>query len=398
MKTKTNAELEADFIDWPVHMARAVAVAQNVMTATPNPRVGCVIKCSGGEYIEGWHKAHGQAHAEAMALAEADRAGLDVTGAAVFVSLEPCAHQGRTGPCARALVEAGVETVAIAVLDPNPKVAGQGVAILEAAGISVVHMIDFEAPAREMNLGFLKRFESGMPFVRLKLAMSLDGRTAMASGESKWITGADARREVQRMRASVSAIVTGVGSVLEDDPAMNVRADEMRLSSTEAEFNQLGLAKQPIRALVDSHLRTPPSAKIFGPGQVIVYTLAADEQTQRFEQSLSGAADVEVVACEASEFAGSKRVNLQSVLESLAQKACNEVLVEAGATLGGAFIEAGLVDELVVFIAPKLLGADAKPLLALQGLVKLAAAPSFQIHEMTQVGQDIKITLRPLHS
>lgn len=388
--------VDAEFNDWPDHMARAISVAQNVMTASPNPRVGCVIQCRSGDCIEGWHEAPGQAHAEVMALAKGDQAGLDVTGATVFVSLEPCAHQGRTGPCAQALVKAKVSKVVIASLDPNPKVAGKGVEILEAAGVEVVHMIDFDAPARAINLGFFKRFELGLPFVRLKLAMSLDGKTAMASGESKWITSAAARQDVQRMRASVAAVMTGIGSVLEDDPAMNVRVEEMNLSAAEAELNKLLLAKQPIRVLLDSRLRTPTRARILGPGSVIIYTLVAAEQREEFRESLPDTAEVELIAGNAQQ--SPERVELGSVLESLAQKECNEVLIEAGATLCGAFIDAGLVDEMVIFIAPKLLGADAKPLLALQELTNLSEAPNFRVHELTQVGQDIKVTLRPQSS
>ncbi|MFK7862618.1 MAG: bifunctional diaminohydroxyphosphoribosylaminopyrimidine deaminase/5-amino-6-(5-phosphoribosylamino)uracil reductase RibD [Pseudohongiellaceae bacterium] len=400
MNLTTCANLVGDRVDWPAHLARAIAVAQNVLSAAPNPRVGCVILSSDGlRQVEGWHEAPGLAHAEVMALRNAKAAGMFVEGAIVFVSLEPCAHQGRTGPCAAALVEAGVATVVIASLDPNPKVAGKGVAILETAGIEVVHLTDLELPARDVNLGFFKRFEKGLPFVRLKLAMSLDGRTALANGESKWITGPAARQDVQRMRISASALVTGVGSVVDDNPSMNVRPEDLKLSSEEKARNEVLLTKQPLRVVLDSQLRTPTDAQIYrtatDSGRVVVHTLASAEQQAAYRAAMTETDNVELVSGVANGLQGRERVNLQSVLEYLAQNQCNEVMVEAGATLGGAFIDAGLVDEFVIFMAPKLLGGDGKPLLDIKSLACLSHAPMFDVCSLSQLDQDIKIVLRP---
>tara|TARA_B100000780_G_scaffold275033_1_gene240975 strand:+ start:427 stop:1632 length:1206 start_codon:yes stop_codon:yes gene_type:complete len=395
MQIIPNVKLDIEFLDWPVHMAQAINLAQTVINTAPNPRVGCVILCQSGKLALGWHKMPGQAHAEIMALANAQASGLDVKGATVFVSLEPCAHQGRTGPCAEALVNAGVGKVVIASLDPNPAVAGKGVAIIESAGIKVSHLSDFDGPARSINPGFFKRMETGLPFVRVKLAMSLDGRTALASGESKWITSAQSRQDVQRLRASVSAIVTGVASILKDDPLMNVRIDELGLTEAEKVSNQMSLGTQPLRVVLDSKLRTPTNAKIYGVGSVKVFTVASEQEIGAYSKSIPTTCNVEIIGTAATLVQGQKRVNLQSVLESLAQIECNEILVEAGSILCGAFVDANLVDELVVYIAPKLLGATSKPLLDLKELSQLAQAPEFKVGELSQIGEDIKITFHP---
>ncbi|MFT4888524.1 MAG: diaminohydroxyphosphoribosylaminopyrimidine deaminase [Pseudohongiellaceae bacterium] len=395
MQIIPNAKLDLKFLDWPVYMAQATSLAQNVINTSPNPRVGCVIVCRSGQLALGWHEMPGHAHAEIMALSSAKTSGLNVKGATVFVSLEPCAHHGRTGPCAEALVNAGVEKVVIATLDPNPIVSGKGVAIMESAGIEVIHLFDFEEQARSINSGFFKRMETGLPFVRVKLAMSLDGRTALANGESQWITSADSRRDVQRLRASVSAVVTGVESVLKDDPLMNVRADALGLTGVEKAANKLSLDKQPLRVILDSTLRTPSSAKIYGPGAVKLFTLASKQEMAAYSESIPAGCNVKVVSTPAALIQGKKRVNLLSVLESLAQIECNDVLVEAGPTLCGAFIDAKLVDELVVYIAPKLLGANSRPLLELKELTLLAQAPEFRVAELSQIGADIKVVLRP---
>ena len=395
MQIIPNVKLDIEFLDWPVHMAQAINLAQTVINTAPNPRVGCVILCQSGKLALGWHKMPGQAHAEIMALANAQASGLDVKGATVFVSLEPCAHQGRTGPCAEALVNAGVGKVVIASLDPNPAVAGKGVAIIESAGIKVSHLSDFDGPARSINPGFFKRMETGLPFVRVKLAMSLDGRTALASGESKWITSAQSRQDGQRVRASVSAIVTGVASILKDDPLMNVRIDELGLTEAEKVSNQMSLGTQPLRVVLDSKLRTPTNAKIYGVGSVKVFTVASEQEIGAYSKSIPTTCNVEIIGTAATLVQGQKRVNLQSVLESLAQIECNEILVEAGSILCGAFVDANLVDELVVYIAPKLLGATSKPLLDLKELSQLAQAPEFKVGELSQIGEDIKITFYP---
>lgn len=393
METITNSKLAPEHVDWPVHLGKSIELANNVINTNPNPRVGCVIVSRKGETAEGWHEKPGLAHAEIMALQDAESKQVDIKGATAFVSLEPCAHKGRTGPCAEALVAAKIDKVVIAAIDPNPKVAGKGVAILESAGISVFHLVDFELRARAVNPGFFKRFETGLPFVRLKLAMSLDGRTALANGLSQWITGTEARADVQRLRASSSAVITGIGSVLNDDPSMNVRVNEINLSDAEVELNKLSMDRQPLRVIIDSKLRTPGTAKIFGPGRVKIFTLAEKAAAEAYRQSAQLADDVDVIQCSNDPTTTEKGVDLRSVLESLAQFECNDVLVEAGATLSAAFIQAGLVDEVLVYLAPKLLGADAKPLFTLTGLTNMGDVPEFTTKSVTQLGQDIRITL-----
>ncbi|MCH7817229.1 MAG: bifunctional diaminohydroxyphosphoribosylaminopyrimidine deaminase/5-amino-6-(5-phosphoribosylamino)uracil reductase RibD [Proteobacteria bacterium] len=387
MKSLCNNQLETAVIDWPVYMKRALELACNVITATPNPRVGCVIVKEKTIVGEGWHVAAGQPHAEAMALQVADDRASDATA---FVSLEPCAHRGRTGPCVEALIAAEIKNVVVAAVDPNPSVSGKGVDLLESAGIQVFHLVDFEDAARAINRGYFKRREAGIPFVRCKLAMSLDGRTALANGESKWITGSAARSDVQKLRASSSAIITGIETVLLDDPSMNVRIDELELSDEALENNRLSLAQQPLRVILDSKLRTPGSAKILaGNGFVKIYT------TAEFETEKSLARNVEILKAKDSP----QRVNLRSVLESLASDfACNEVLVEAGSTLSGAFIESGLVDELIIYIAPRLLGNDAKGLLNISGLQSISESIRFEIKDLCKLGTDIRVTLIPIDS
>ena len=383
MKSLSNSNLDATIIDWPVHMQRAIDLAENVWTTTPNPRVGCVLAKDGEVVGEGWHSAAGQAHAEIAAL---HHAGEKASAATAFVSLEPCAHTGRTGPCSEALIHAGVARVVIATLDPNPEVAGKGVWQLEQAGIEVSLLVDFDRQARAVNRGYFQRREQGLPYVSLKLAMSLDGRTALANGESKWITSAAARSDVQRLRASVSAVITGINTVLTDDPSLNVRREDLAENYDVFQAKSGGLNRQPLRVILDSQLRTPGTARIVtSEGEVKIYTRDA----RLAEKNL--ASNVEIVGVASS--AGG--VNLRSVLESLASDfACNDVLIEAGPTLSGAFITAGLVDELVVYIAPKILGSDAKPLLQLTGLQALADSIEFTIDELARVGDDIRVTLK----
>ena len=385
MQILSNNELSEENIDWPVNMRRAIELARKVITATPNPRVGCVLVKGGVVVGEGWHIAAGEDHAEVVAL---NKAGEQARGATVFVSLEPCSHTGRTGPCTDALLEAGVAEVVIAGIDPDPKVSGKGVAALEGAGISVVHLVDFEGAARAINPGYIKRQQLGLPYVCCKLAMSLDGRTALANGESKWISSAAARADVQKQRARSSAIVTGIGTVLADDPLLNLRGEELDLDPESRAHNKMSLARQPLRVVLDSHLRTPAAARIItADGEVKIYTVKAVPKDQAFPDN------VEVV--QATKVAAS--VSLQFVLESLASKfACNEVLVEAGSTLSSAFIRAGLVDELLVYIAPRLLGSDAKALFDLTGLQSLADSVDFEVKDLDKVGGDIRVTLVPV--
>ena len=392
MQTLRNTELDALQTAWPQHMQRAIQLAASVFSAAPNPRVGCVIvggNAEAGDSVlgEGWHQGAGLPHAEPIAIANAIRLA---AGSTAFVTLEPCCHTGRTGPCSSALIEAGVSRVVIASKDPNPKVSGGGIAALEAAGVEVFFLQDFEDGARRLNRGFFSRLERRRPFVRCKLAMSLDGRTALANGESKWITGAEARSDVQRLRAECDAIVTGIETVLADDPAMTLRQAELGLSAQQLVWNELRLSNPPLRVVLDSRGRLSETAKIVTePGRCIAYRL--DGANSSVEASSPIAVRLAPNSGESV-----SRVSLLSVLESLAElDECNEVLVEAGATLSGSFIEAGLVDELIVFIAPKLLGSDGRPLLGMSGLNELSDAIEFKVDSLEQVGADIKVTLRP---
>ncbi len=385
MKVLAGNTNDPELIDWAVYMEMALELADRVMTATPNPRVGCVIENEGRVIGRGWHKATGQAHAEIMALADA---GDEARGSTAYVTLEPCSHQGRTGPCSQALLAAGVARVCIAGLDPNPSVSGEGVALLERGGVSVYHLRDYENRAVALNRGYFKRRLEGLPLVRLKLAMSLDGRTALADGKSKWITGPQARAQVQELRARSSAILTGINTVLEDDPELNVRVAELALSAAQLESNAYGFENRPLRVILDSQRRTPGTARVLrGPGSVKIYCLAG-------ESGFDPAQNVELVPVPQGK--GGKGVDLPIVLKSLAQDfECNEVLVEAGPELSGSFIASGLVDELIVFMAPKLLGSDAKPLLSLGGLQELSQAQRFAITQVARVGSDLRIDLRP---
>jgi len=392
MQTLRNSELDAQKTAWPQHMQRAIQLAASVFSAAPNPRVGCVIVVSNGEVGdsvvgEGWHKGAGLPHAEPEAIADAFPLA---AGSTAFVTLEPCCHTGRTGPCSSALIEAGVSRVVIASKDPNPKVSGGGIAALEAAGVEVFFLQDFENSARRLNRGFFSRLERRRPFVRCKLAMSLDGRTALANGESKWITGVEARSDVQRLRAECDAIVTGIETVLADDPAMTLRQAELGLNAQQLVWNELLLSNPPLRVVLDSRGRLSETAKIVTePGRCIAYRL--DGANSFAEASSSVEARLAPNTGESP-----SRVDLLSVLESLAElDECNEVLVEAGATLSGSFIEAGLVDELIIYIAPKLLGSDGRPLLGMSGLNELSDAIEFKVDSLEQVGADIKVTLRP---
>ena len=392
MQTLRNTELDALQTAWPQHMQRAIQLAASVFSAAPNPRVGCVIvggNAEAGDSVlgEGWHQGAGLPHAEPVAIANAIRLA---AGSTAFVTLEPCCHTGRTGPCSSALIEAGVSRVVIASKDPNPKVSGGGIAALEAAGVEVFFLQDFEDGARRLNRGFFSRLERRRPFVRCKLAMSLDGRTALANGESKWITGAEARSDVQRLRAECDAIVTGIETVLADDPAMTLRQAELGLNAQQLVWNELRLSNPPLRVVLDSRGRLSETAKIVTePGRCIAYRL--DGANSSVEASSPIAVRLAPNSGESV-----SRVSLLSVLESLAElDECNEVLVEAGATLSGSFIEAGLVDELIVYIAPKLLGSDGRPLLGMSGLNELSDAIEFKVESLEQVGADIKVTLRP---
>ncbi len=389
MNTLTNSDLDQTQVNWPDYMQRAIDLACNVIGTQPNPKVGCVLVKEERVIADGWHQAAGLPHAEVITLRNA---GGEARGATAFVSLEPCCHRGKTGPCTEALINAGVSRVVFAMQDPNPKISGNGISQLEQAGVEVFHFADFEARAKAINSGFVRRHETGVPFVRLKFAMSLDGRTALANGESKWITGAAARADVQLLRVSSSAVLTGVGTVLADDPRLDVRADELALSEAQLQSNQEALKRQPMRVILDSNLKTPTSAKILSnTAQTLLFTCS-----KTMEPGFNALDHVEILQMDYSDDEYQARVHLPTVLRSLASNYdCNDLLVEAGSTLSGAFLEEGLVDELIIYIAPKLLGSDSRPLLQLENIQTLANAPNFSVSAINQVGEDIKVVLTP---
>ena len=360
------------------YMARAIELAERGRyTTMPNPRVGCVIVREGRVIGQGWHQRAGEAHAEINALREAG----DVAGATVYLTLEPCSHFGRTPPCVEALIKARPARVVVAAEDPNPQVAGRGLQRLREAGIAAECGL-LDQQARALNPGFYRRMEHGLPWVRSKLAMSLDGRTAMASGESQWITGPAARADVQRLRAGSCAILTGVATVLADDPALTVRATELNLPDAEAIAQ-----RQPLRVVLDSAARTPPDARLLrAPGRTVI--VHADAEPARLEPLAEAGA--ELLA-----FVGTDgRVDLRGVLHWLGQQQINEVQVEAGPVVNGALWRARLVDELVVYMAPTLLGSAARPLLDLP-LAAMAEQQRLTISGITAVGDDWRIDARP---
>ena len=362
-------------------MSRALMLAERgVYTTEPNPRVGCVLVADGRIVGEGWHVRAGEGHAEVNALAQA---GDLARGATAYVTLEPCSHFGRTPPCADALVKAGVHRVVAAMQDPNPQVAGNGLNRLREAGIEVDCGL-LEAQAQALNPGFIKRMQQGLPWVRVKLAMSLDGRTAMASGESKWITGPAARADVQRLRARSGAVVSGADSVLLDDSALTVRAAELGLPADEA---AAAAERQPLRVLIDSLRRVPLDQRFFREtGPTLVISTSAEQAADDYR-----AAGSELLAVPGAD----GKVDLHAVLQTLAERGCNEVLVEAGAGLSGAFWRAGLVDELIVYMAPRLLGSQARPLMQLP-FESMSEAMDVAIVDMRAIGQDWRITARPI--
>jgi diaminohydroxyphosphoribosylaminopyrimidine deaminase / 5-amino-6-(5-phosphoribosylamino)uracil reductase len=355
-------------------MSRALSLAARAQNATdPNPRVGCVLVRDGAIVGEGWHRRAGEAHAEVNAIAAAGR---QAAGATAYVSLEPCRHHGRTGPCTEALIAAGVRRVVAAMSDPDPRTAGAGLAALGAAGIEVSSGV-LESQARALNPGFVMRHTRGRPYVRLKMAASLDARTAMADGESKWITGAAARRDVQRLRARSSAILTGIGTVLADDPALSVRA---------AELDDALDFRQPLRVVADRRLRTPPTARLLGgPGETLIATHAAGGAARRA---------LEEAGAEILDWPGNDDA-LEALMTALAARGVNELLVEAGATLAGALLAARLVDEIIIYMAPLLLGDGARGLFHLPRIRSLAEGMQLQIIDVQAVGEDWRITARP---
>jgi len=364
-------------------MARAIQLAKRgIYTTHPNPRVGCVITRQDEIVGEGWHMRAGEPHAEVHAL---NAAGDKSDGATAYVTLEPCSHHGRTPPCADALIKAGVSRVVIAMQDPNPQVSGSGIARIKAAGIDVSVGV-LQAEAEALNPGFIARLTRGRPFVRCKLAMSLDGRTAMASGESKWITSPAARQDVQRLRARCDAIMTGIGTVLSDDPQLDVRPEGIEeLHVVLAGETQ----RPPMRVIVDSTLRTPMASRLLAlPGKKLIATAVEHSEI------LDTLRQKHVNVCR---FAGSdERVNLPLLMEYLAALEINELMVEAGPVLSGAMLQAGLIDELVIYMAPHLMGDQAKGLMTLPGLDQMSQRVTLKTKDIRAVGDDWRITLQPV--
>ncbi len=348
-------------------MARALQLARNgLYTTDPNPRVGCVLVKNGLIIAAGWHQRAGGPHAEIAALAQT----ADARGATAYVTLEPCSHYGKTPPCCNALIAAGIARVVAAMQDPNPLVSGRGLAKLQAAGVAVTAGV-LASQARALNRGFIKRMSENRPFVRSKLAMSLDGRTASASGDSKWITAPEARADVQRLRAESSAILTGVGTVLADDPALTARVDFAVV--------------QPIRVILDSRLQTPPTVQMAKlPGRSLILTCSDDSDKQQ---------QLTAVGFEVHRLAGHNgRVDLQATMAFLAGQQINEVMVEAGAVLNGALLAENLIDELVVYMAPCILGDGGRSLFHLPGVTTMADKVLLKLQDVRQVGGDLRMT------
>ncbi len=352
-------------------MARALQLARRGMyTTDPNPRVGCVVVKDGKIVGEGWHERAGEPHAEINALNQAGK--MNTHSAGVYLTLEPCCHEGRTPPCAPVLIKAGVKRVVAAMRDPNPQVAGKGFKQLESHGIQVSVGL-MEAEAEALNPGFISRMKRGRPYVRVKLAASLDGRTGMANGDSKWITSEAARADVQKWRACSSAILTGVSTVLADDPALTVR--------------DFKTGRQPLRVVLDSRLRMPPKARMLrGEGKTLVVT--ASEDVALTETLKKAGAEVAYISTP------QKTVDLAALLKHLAWLEVNEVLVEAGATLCGALLRANLVDELVLYYAPHIMGGNERGMFALPPLMRMADRVNVEITDVRAVGRDWRVIAR----
>ena len=370
----------ADDARW---MARALQLAAHgLYTTGVNPRVGCVLVKDDQVIGEGWHERAGEAHAEVMAIRAAQAAGHSTQGATAYVTLEPCAHHGKTPPCAEALINAGVSRVVGAMEDPNPLVAGKGFALLQAAGIAVAAPL-MAAEAAALNIGFVKRMRAGMPWVRLKMAGSLDGRSALANGQSQWITSPEARADGHRFRARAQAIITGVGTLIADDPLLTVRG-------VPAPIGQSGLPvslASALRVVVDSHLRLSATAKIL-QGDCLVATASTDVSKTAVLQ----AAGAEVVCLPDA----NGRVDLKALLNDLAQRGVNEVHVEAGPRLSGAFLKAGLVDELLLYMAPTILGSDARGWFDDLALTCLDQKVEFKFQDVQMIGPDLRMIVRPV--
>jgi diaminohydroxyphosphoribosylaminopyrimidine deaminase/5-amino-6-(5-phosphoribosylamino)uracil reductase len=350
-------------------MRRALELAgRGLYTTTPNPRVGSVIVKDGAVVAGGWHEKAGMPHAEALAL---KAAGERARGATLYLNLEPCSHHGRTPPCADAIVAAGVKRVVAAMQDPNPKVAGAGFAKLRAAGIEVEHGL-MEDEARELNIGFVARMTRGRPWVRMKIAASLDGRTALANGKSQWITGEAARQDGHRWRARACAVLTGFGTVRDDDPQLNVRG--------------VDTPRQPLKIVVDSKFETSPSARLLKEGKTLV--AGAVNDAKRIASLKGAGAEVVIIPNDGG------KVELFKLMEELARRELNEIHVEAGTKLNGSLLQAGVVDEFLVYIAPRVIGDSGRGMFSLPELTELSRSTALKIQEVERVGEDLRIVAR----
>ena len=373
-------------------MAKAISLAKKGWYTThPNPRVGCVLVRDDKIIAEGWHRYAGQGHAEVnalAALAKTQTKSDNAQGATAYVTLEPCSHFGKTPPCSNALIEAGIKRVVIAMVDPNPLVAGNGVKRLQENSIEVKTGV-LEAESKAINPGFIQRMVNNRPIVRCKMAMSMDGRTAMANGESKWITSADAREDVQRLRAESSVILTGIGTILADDPSMNVRTQR---------FSEMN--RQPDRFILDTQLRIPLDAKILSlSGKTVIaaaetsHSLTSQAHRKKIEDLQSKGVDVHFLLIEKGPSGSS--LSLQAMMSLMAQQQYNDVLLEAGATLTGSMLQAGYVDELIIYMAPHLMGSEARGLFNLPGLDTMDKRINLTIQDIRAVGRDFRITAKP---
>jgi diaminohydroxyphosphoribosylaminopyrimidine deaminase / 5-amino-6-(5-phosphoribosylamino)uracil reductase len=364
-------------------MARALQLAeQGILTTMPNPRVGCVIVKDGKIIGEGAHLKAGEPHAEVFALRQA---GAAAKGATLYVTLEPCSHTGRTPPCSQAIVEAGVTKVIAAMQDPNPLVAGSGLAYLQSHKIEVASGL-MQAQAEALNPGFISRMTKNKPFVRSKIASSLDGKTALNNGASQWITSEPARQDVQHWRARSCAILTGIGTVLADNPCMTVRATAPSPLMGEG-WGEGAASRQPLRVIVDSQLQTPTDAKVLQGGNVLI--AFANDVHNKSSELLNAGAELLSIPNDTG------KVDLNALLSHLAHREINEVLTEAGEGLNGALLALGLIDELLIYYAPKLMGSAAKGMLALPELTQMNQAMNLDIIDLRQIGVDIRIRAKP---
>ena len=364
-------------------MTRSLQLAeQGLYSTTPNPRVGCVIVKDGKIVGEGAHLKAGEPHAEIFALRQA---GDQAKGATAYITLEPCNHTGRTPPCSQAIVEAGISKVIVAMQDPNPQVAGSGLAHLQAHNIETASGL-MQAQAAELNLGFISRMTKNKPFVRCKIAASLDGKTALNNGASQWITSEPARLDVQHWRARSCAILTGIGTVLADNPSMTVRNAPYPLMGEG--WGEGGTGRQPLRVIVDSQLQTPIDAKILQGGNVLI-AFASDAQ-HKSDALLNAGAELLCIPND------SGKVCLNTLLSHLAAREINEVLVEGGEGLNGALLALNLIDELLIYYAPKLMGSAAKGMFDMSALTAMKQAINLQVLDMRQIGVDIRLCAKPV--